>query len=184
MRHREYFISSLGYALLGWLARELLSGYDLKLRMEWRVGNFWIARHSQIYPELVRLEEDGYLTHRVVEQKDRPNKKVYQVSDTGFEILREWVTEPPSPLRTGRDELDLKAYSIWLAEPEGAVTLFREQQRLHEEQLLRYEEIGAWMSEEWSEDLHRIDFPRFASYSALQQGVGGESSGTGHFDRA
>jgi PadR family transcriptional regulator AphA len=195
----------LRYVLLGLLAREPLSGYDLKLRMERRVENFWSARHSQIYPELARLEEGGYVTHRVVEQKDRPDKKVYEVTDAGFEVLREWVTEPPSPLRTGRDELVLKAYSVWLAEPEGAVALFREQQRLHEEQLLRYEEIGAWMAEEWSEDLHRIDSPRFASYAALQRGIGyergyadwcawvveqlekgvaGESSGTGRSGRA
>ena len=64
------------------------SVYDLKLRMERRVGNFWSARHSQIYPELARLEEGGYVTHQVVEQKDRPNKKVYQLTDTGFEVQR------------------------------------------------------------------------------------------------
>ncbi|MDQ3842337.1 MAG: PadR family transcriptional regulator [Actinomycetota bacterium] len=56
--------------------------------MERRVGNFWSARHSQIYLELARLEEGGYVTHQVVEQKDRPNKKVYQLTDTGFEVQR------------------------------------------------------------------------------------------------
>ena len=79
------------------------------------------------------------------------------------------------------------------------------EQLLHEEQLLRYGEIGGWMAEEWSEDLHRIDSPWFASYAALQRGIGhergyadwcawvveqlekgvaGESSGTGRSGRA
>src|ERR687885_279786 len=108
-----YTITSLGYALLGLLAREPLSGYDLASRMKERVGFFWQARHSQIYPELGRLEGEGMVTHRVVE----------------------------------------------------------EQEQRHKEQLLRYEEIEAWMEREWGEELGRTDSPRFASYAALQRGL-------------
>ncbi len=163
----------MGFALLGLLAQESLSGYDIKLRMERRVGNFWSAGHSQIYPKLARLEGEGMVTHRVVEQKDRPDKKVYTITDMGLNALKEWVTAPVEP-GVARDELVLKAYSVWLADPEKAVTLFRDQQRLHKEQLLRYEEIGAWMEEEWGEDLYRLDSPRFASFAALQRGIGYE----------
>lgn len=159
--------------MLGLLAQEPLSGYDIKLRMERRVGNFWSARHSQIYPELARLEGEGMVMHRVVEQQDRPDKKVYTITDTGLDALKEWVTMPVEP-GVARDELVLKAYSVWLADPEKAVMLFRDQQRLHKEQLLRYEEIEAWMKEEWGEDLYSIDSPRFASYAALQRGIGYE----------
>jgi len=161
---------ALGYALLGLLARESLSGYDLAGRMRERVGFFWQARHSQIYPELARLEGEGMVVHRVVEQRDRPDKKVYEITDAGLEALREWVTAPVKP-RATRDEMVLKAYSVWLADPEKAVALFREQQRLHEEQLLRYEEIEAWMEEEWGEVLGLPDSPRFASYAALRRGI-------------
>jgi DNA-binding PadR family transcriptional regulator len=162
--------STLGYAILGLLARESLSGYDLMNRMRARVGFFWQARHSQIYPELARLEEGGLVIHLVVEQQDRPDKKVYSITDAGLDALREWVTAPVKP-PPRRDELVLKAYSVWLADPEKASTLFREQQRLHEEQLLRYEEIEAWMEEEWGEDLHSPNSPRFASYASLQRGI-------------
>ncbi len=163
----------MGYALLGLLAREPLSGYDLASRMRERVGFFWQARHSQIYPELARLEGEGMVVHRVVEQQDRPDKKVYEITGAGSDALREWVTAPVKP-RATRDEMVLKAYSVWLADPERAIALFRDQQRLHKEQLLRYEEIGAWMEEEWGEDLYRLDSPRFASYAALQRGIGYE----------
>ncbi|MDQ3302717.1 MAG: PadR family transcriptional regulator, partial [Actinomycetota bacterium] len=133
---------------MGLLARESLSGYDLASRMRERVGFFWQARHSQIYPELARLEGEGVVVHRVVEQQDRPDKKVYEITGAGSDALREWVTAPVKP-RATRDEMVLKAYSVWLADPERAIALFRDQQRLHKEQLLRYEEIGAWMEEEW-----------------------------------
>ena len=66
-------MTTLGYAILGLLSREELSGYDLTGRMKGRVGYFWSARHSQIYPELARLEEGGYVTHSVVEQQERPD---------------------------------------------------------------------------------------------------------------
>lgn len=52
-------MTTLGYAILGLLSRERLSGYDLTRGMRGRVGNFWSAKHSQIYPELARLEEGG-----------------------------------------------------------------------------------------------------------------------------
>ena len=52
-------MTTLGYAILGLLSREDLSGYDLTQRMAGRVGYFWSARHSQIYPELAKLEDGG-----------------------------------------------------------------------------------------------------------------------------
>jgi DNA-binding PadR family transcriptional regulator len=162
--------TTLGHALLGLLARESLSGYDLTNLMRARVGFFWQARHSQIYPELARLEGKGLVTHVVVEQQDRPDKKVYEITAAGLSALKEWVTRPVEQ-RAARDELVLKAYSMWLADPERVVALFREQQRVHKEQLLDYEERGSWMEKEWGEDLHRLDSSRFASYAALQRGI-------------
>ncbi len=163
-------MTTLGYAILGLLAQEGLSGYDLTQRMKGRVGNFWSARHSQIYPELARLEDGGYVTHRVVEQQERPDKKVYEITAEGLGALEEWVTQPPPP-NVPRDELVLKAYSVWLADPEKAARLFREEALRHEEQLARYEETRAWMERERGEDVRRVDSPWFAGYAALRRGI-------------
>ena len=163
-------MTTLGYAILGLLSREALSGYDLTRRMRGRVGYFWSARHSQIYPELARLEEGGYVTHSVVEQRERPDKKVYEITGEGLRVLEEWVVEPPAPKPT-KDELVLKAYSVWLAEPERAARLFRGEEMRHGEQLAHYEELRAWMEDEWGEDLTRPDSPRFATYATLRRGI-------------
>ena len=165
--------TTLGYAILGLLAREPLSGYDLASRTRERLGFFWQARHSQIYPELARLEERGLVTHQVVMQQDRPDKKVYSATKAGLGALKAWVAEPPKP-RAVRDEMVLKAYSVWLVDPERALALFREQERQHRERLARYEEIESWMQKEWRRDLEQIDSPRFASYATLQRGKGYE----------
>ncbi len=166
-------MTTLGYAILGLLAQEALSGYDLTQRMKGRVGNFWSARHSQIYPELARLEEGGYVKHSLIEQQDRPNKKVYEITADGLETLRIWVTEPPSP-RTPKDELVLKAYSVWLANPEKAARLFRDEELRHEEQLTRYKKTRKWMESEHGEEVECPDSPWFAGYASLRRGIGYE----------
>jgi DNA-binding PadR family transcriptional regulator len=163
-------MTTLGYAILGLLSREDLSGYDLTQRMKGPVGYFWSARHSQIYPELARLEDGGYVAHRVIEQKERPDKKLYEITDEGLEALESWVTQPPLP-RPIRDELTLKTYSAWLADPEEATRLYREEELRHEEQLAHYEGIRDWMEREWHEDLTRTDSPEFASYASLMRGI-------------
>lgn len=164
---------TLGYAVLSLLSREDLSGYDLKRWMERPLGYFWSAKHSQIYPELALLEEDGFVKHRVVEQRGKPDKKVFAITDEGREALREWVTEPPGG-RAARDELVLKAYSSWVAEPEEAAALFEEQGLRHEEQLGHYQEIEAWMKENRGGSPEEMDFDDFASYAALRRGIGYE----------
>lgn len=163
-------MTTLGYAILALLSQEALSGYDLTRRMREPVGFFWSARHSQVYPELARLEEGGYVTHSVVEQRERPDKKVYEITASGLEALKEWVPQPPAR-RPVRDELVLKAYSVWVADPERSARLFREEEARHEEQLVRYEEIRGWMEREWEGDLDRPDSPRFAAYAALRRGI-------------
>jgi DNA-binding PadR family transcriptional regulator len=171
-------MTTLGYAILGLLSREDLSGYDLKQRMAGRVGYFWSARHSQIYPELARLEDGGYVTHSVVEQRERPDKKVYEITARGLEDLKEWVIRPPVP-RPTRDELTLKTYSVWLADKEEAARLFREEQLRHEEQLVHYEELGAWMESGHGQELLSPDSPWFASYASLRRGIGYEKEYAG-----
>jgi DNA-binding PadR family transcriptional regulator len=163
-------MTTLGFAILGLLARESLSGYDLTQRMKGRVGFFWGAGHSQIYPELARLEEGGFVTHSVVEQRERPDKKVFEITERGLEALKGWAAEPP-PRKPPKDELTLKAYSVWLADGAEAARLFSDEGRRHEEQLARYEEIRDWMEREWADDVRRPDSPRFASYAALRRGI-------------
>jgi DNA-binding PadR family transcriptional regulator len=137
------------------------------------VGYFWQARHSQIYPELARLEAQGLVGHQVVKQQDRPDKKVYAIAEAGREALRAWVTsemdEPPV-----RDELVLKAFSLWLADPRAAAALFREHERRHEAQLAHYRELEAGMVRSTDGIMPPVDTPEFAAYATLQRGLGYE----------
>lgn len=159
--------------MLGLLARHSLSGYDLTRRMREQVGFFWEARHSQIYPELARLEGRGLVAHELVEQRERPDKKVYSILPAGEDALREWVCGPLRE-RPVRDELVLKAYSLWTVDPAAAAGLFREQERRHAEQLREYREIEEWMKQTAGEELANVNSRWFASYATLRRGIGYE----------
>ncbi|GAB4124194.1 MAG: transcriptional regulator PadR [Roseiflexaceae bacterium] len=163
-------LSTLGYALLSLLAREAASGYDLTRQLQAPVGFFWRARHSQIYPELARLEADGLVAHEVVAQQDLPDKKVYTVTPAGLAALRAWLTEPIE-MAVLRDEMMLKSFSMWLAEPQDLLPLFRDQVRQHQQQLQVYyglqqklEQHGAVRAMDW----HAYEF---ATYLTLQKGI-------------
>jgi DNA-binding PadR family transcriptional regulator len=84
------------------------------------------------------------VTYTAVEQQGRPDKKVDETTLAGLETLKDWKTEPVEP-RPARDELVLKAYSLWLAGPREVLALLKEQEWRHEEQLRQYEEIQSWM---------------------------------------
>jgi DNA-binding PadR family transcriptional regulator len=163
-------MTTLGYALLGLLARGPASGYDLTRELRAPIGFFWRARHSQIYPELARLEAEALVTHELIEQHDLPDKKVYTITAAGHDALRRWVTEPVEPPMV-RDEMLLKTYSLWLAEPEAARALFRDQERRHAEQLAVYEALRQQLEAKGEDAIARLDSPHFASYITLQKGI-------------
>jgi DNA-binding PadR family transcriptional regulator len=159
----------LDYALLGLLARAPLSGYDILREMEEPIGFFWHARRSQIYPQLARLEAAGLITHTVVEQRDRPDKKVYAVTDAGRAALRRWAATP-ALLPADRDELMLKVYSLWLATPPEALALLRAYERAHLDQLARYEAIAADLRTRW-DGPPRFGTQQFTAYATLTRGI-------------
>lgn len=163
----------MGFAVLGLLAEGPLSGYDVKLRMAEPVGFFWQAGHSQIYPELAKLEAGGMVAHKPVPQQGKPDKKVYEISSEGLSAVKEWVSESAKSGPT-RDEATLKAYLSWLGEPGEMSAMFRELGRRHEEQLEKYRETERWMLGEWGGEPERFEPRKFANYAALRRGIGFE----------
>jgi len=168
-------MNTLSYTLLGLVARQPLSGYDLMRQMRERMDLMWPARHSQIYPELARIEAQGLITHEVVEQQDRPAKKVYTLTVAGRMALQQWVLEPTPPTMI-RDEFILKAYSLWVADPRAAIARFQEQEARHHEQLAHHEQTLARLTQQWGAALEQIDSPMFGSAIALHYAISYERS--------
>ena len=85
---------SLDYAILGFLNYAPLSGYDLKKVFDNSVQHFWPADQSQIYRTLTRLTERGLAGMEVIEQTERPDRKVYHITQAGRDELLHWLAGP------------------------------------------------------------------------------------------
>jgi PadR family transcriptional regulator, regulatory protein AphA len=86
---------SLDFALLGFLNYHPYSGYDLKKIFDTSVHHFWPADQSQIYRTLARLMEQGLAEMEKVPQADRPDRKVYHITEAGRAELLKFLAGPP-----------------------------------------------------------------------------------------
>lgn len=87
---------SLDYAILGFLQTTPLSGYDLKKMFDRSIKHFWPADQSQIYRTLARLTNDEMVIAETVIQDNRPNSKVYHITEKGKEEFSRWLGSPLS----------------------------------------------------------------------------------------
>jgi DNA-binding PadR family transcriptional regulator len=86
---------SLEFAILGFLNYHPYTGYDLKKIFDTSIRHFWPADQSQIYRTLGRLTEQGFAEMEKVPQEDRPDRKVYHITDLGRAELLKWLIGPP-----------------------------------------------------------------------------------------
>lgn len=92
---------SLPHALLAALIERSASGIELSSRFDRSIGYFWQATHQQIYRELARLEEAGWIESLPL-ASGRGRKRVYRVLPAGRAELRRWAgsSDEPAPLRS------------------------------------------------------------------------------------
>ena len=137
---------SLGYAILSLLESSDASGYELMKGFDQAVAAFWHATHPQIYRELARLESQGLVSHRVVIQQGRPNKKVFTITKSGRAELLRWLDERESPQPQVNDLTTLKAFSLTRLSPERALAKVRELASIHRPLYESYKALEREMS--------------------------------------
>jgi DNA-binding PadR family transcriptional regulator len=129
---------SLKHALLGFLNYAPMTGYELKQHFDRSIYYFWNANLSQIYPTLNRMKEEGLLTMEVEYQEDRPNRKVYHITDAGRAELQRWLREP-ADLPPVRSAFLIKVFFGGRLEKEEMLAQLRRQLALHQERLAIYQ---------------------------------------------
>ncbi|MFJ9945502.1 PadR family transcriptional regulator [Streptomyces erythrochromogenes] len=98
---------ALRHAVLAALLDGEFSGYELAKSFDIGVANFWHASPQQLYAELAKLEKEGLVEGRQVVQETRPNKRLFQVTDTGRTELEEFAAAASKP-SVIRDDLLVK----------------------------------------------------------------------------
>src|SRR5690606_19331078 len=86
---------SIQYALLTSLLEKPCSGYDLAHRFDRSIGYFWQATHQQIYRELSRMEQAGWLSVQEQGEPGGRRRKVYSVLPAGRAALAQWAGALP-----------------------------------------------------------------------------------------
>ena len=112
---------SLTHALLGLLAVQPRSGYELTKAFETDLGRYaWQAGHTSIYPELGKLADRGLVE---VAAEGARGSKTYAVTDAGRAELRTWLMSPPARQGKVRNEQVLRMFMLSALDPVDAVVV-------------------------------------------------------------
>lgn len=82
--------TAVTWAVLGLVALGPRSGYDIKRVVDRSIRHFWAASYGQIYPELKRLEEVGWIAGDDAPRGGR-TRRVYRITPAGTRALHEWL---------------------------------------------------------------------------------------------
>jgi PadR family transcriptional regulator AphA len=161
-------MNTLSFGLLCILATHNYTGYDLMLKIQ----PFWQAKHSQIYPLLAKLEKEGLVQFVQVQQTDKPDKKIYSITEKGLDELKEWITQSTSEPVT-RDELKLKAYCISIVDDSVIKTLFEERELMYIEKLKKYKKYYDELLQKASDGKESFNrhSPKFGVYILLKKAI-------------
>ncbi|MFC7395084.1 PadR family transcriptional regulator [Scopulibacillus cellulosilyticus] len=160
----------LKYAILGLLDKGELSGYDITSQFKKEIGQFWSAKHSQIYPELKKLTDEGFIEYQTVIQGTKLEKKIYSITKSGKQELDKWLnTFSPIP-ETAKDEFMLKAYFISSMSKEEANELFTDQLIKRKRKLNHLDERFNELQEKIDDPIS-FDSPHFGHFLVLTKAI-------------
>ncbi|MEJ7742349.1 MAG: PadR family transcriptional regulator [Nocardioidaceae bacterium] len=165
---RSSRVGTLGYAILGLLATKHRTGYDLAQQMKTPIGYMWTAQHSQIYPQLARLEAESLVRSSVIAGRGPRDTKLYTITPAGRDALRTWVDSPL--IEVTRSEFMLRVRSLWLLSPDRARAFIAEQRERCQQRLDSYLDEGTSFSAQTLEVADPTT-AAFAAFATLQYGI-------------
>ena len=131
----EWTPNAVTWAVLGLEASKPRSGYDIKNAVDGTIRHFWAASYGQIYPELKRLEQAGW-----IEGDDASNggraRRVFRITAAGRDALRGWFFGAETRIEL-RDESLLRLFFADQLPPGEAIELL-EGRREGYRQMLAY----------------------------------------------
>ncbi len=132
-------LSATGRVILGFIANQPRSGYDIKAMVDKSTRFFWAASYGQIYPELKRLTDRGLIEGSDHSQGERP-RTVFSITDQGQEALAEWMASDEQ-VHELRDEALLKLFFSGQTSHEELISVLETKREEHLDALQRFREI-------------------------------------------
>jgi PadR family transcriptional regulator AphA len=113
--------TAVTWAVLGLLGIRPMSGYDIKAAVDRTIRHFWAASYGQIYPELKRLEEAGWIAGKDADRGGR-TRRVYRITAAGRRRLEGWLHGYETRIEM-RDESLLRLFFADALPPDEALGL-------------------------------------------------------------
>ena len=134
------------YAILGMLALEPASGYQIKKLMEQSTSNFWSESYGQIYPILKQLTEEHLTTSHTEKQEGKPERNIYTLTELGKIKLVDWLGES---VEEGQERIEilLKLFFGQLVPAEKNIAHLRHFQDIQRRLLDKYQGIEAFLKD-------------------------------------
>jgi DNA-binding PadR family transcriptional regulator len=132
-------LSATGRVILGLVANQPRSGYDIKTMVDKSTRFFWAASYGQIYPELKQLAERGFIEGSDESQGGR-QRTVYSITSEGREALSAWLASGEQAHEL-RDEALLKLFFSGQASRDDLVSVVETKREEHLDALERFREI-------------------------------------------
>ncbi|MEU5312381.1 PadR family transcriptional regulator [Streptomyces sp. NPDC021562] len=162
---------ALRNAVMAALLEGEASGYDLAKGFDATVANFWTATPQQLYRELERMEAEGLVSARVVEQERRPAKRLFALTAAGREAIRAYTAEPLARPTAVRDELLVKVQCADAGDLEAVRAAVAERMAWATAKLARYERIRQRLLAGRSEEAFFAEAGRVGPYLTLLRGM-------------
>ncbi len=162
---------ALRNALMAALLEGEASGYDLAKGFDASVANFWTATPQQLYRELERMESEGLISARVVEQERRPNKRLFTLTEAGLEAVRAYTSELPGKPTAIRDELLVKVQCVDAGDIEAVRAGIAERMKWATAKLDSYERLRRRLLDGRTEDEYFATAERVGPYLTLMRGM-------------
>lgn len=129
----------LRYLALGLLMKEPGHGYHLDQTLEEDFQMIWKAGQTKLYVTLSKLEDQGLLRSEMEPQDNRPDRKVYHLTEKGRKTFLEWLKKPVPSMRAVRVELIAKLRFYDLLALPGVEDLIRSQKAVFQRMIEEWE---------------------------------------------
>lgn len=87
-------ISTLSLAIMGLISQQPQTGYDIRKTFATTPMGHFSSSPGAIYPALKRLEKDGWICGKVDDEKALRPRKVYEMTESGRDVLRQHMLQP------------------------------------------------------------------------------------------
>lgn len=117
---------SLSHGILGFLSYGSMTGYDLSKAFDSSIGFFWYAQASHIYLELGKLEQKGFVTCEHIMQTEKPNKKLYSITNEGKNEFLSWLSNDNKEFsKSMKDAFLMKVFFCGNKPPQESIQILK-----------------------------------------------------------